>query len=44
MPQGEFEHSTIEEALNRANADKSHVARLLGLTRNAFLTACRRWG
>ena len=31
-----FEQSIIREALNRANGNKSHAARLLGLTRNAL--------
>jgi DNA-binding NtrC family response regulator len=40
LPEGmtldEFEQSIIREALNRANGNKSHAARLLGLTRNAL--------
>ena len=36
MTLDEFEQSIIREALNRANGNKSHAARLLGLTRNAL--------
>ena len=40
LPEGmtldEFEQSLIREALKRANGNKSHAARLLGLTRNAL--------
>ena len=40
IPEGmtldEFEQSIIREALKRANGNKSHAARLLGLTRNAL--------
>jgi DNA-binding NtrC family response regulator len=40
LPEGmtldEFEQSVIREALRRANGNKSHAARMLGLTRNAF--------
>jgi DNA-binding NtrC family response regulator len=40
LPEGmtldEYEQSLIREALKRANGNKSHAARLLGLTRNAL--------
>jgi len=40
LPEGmtldEYEQSIIREALKRANGNKSHAARLLGLTRNAL--------
>jgi transcriptional regulator with PAS, ATPase and Fis domain len=40
LPEGmsldEFEQNIIKEALKRANGNKSHAARLLGLTRNAL--------
>jgi two-component system response regulator AtoC len=40
LPEGmtldEYEQSLIREALHRANGNKSHAARLLGLTRNAL--------
>ena len=36
MTLDEFEQSVIREALRRANGNKSHAARMLGLTRNAF--------
>jgi DNA-binding NtrC family response regulator len=36
MTLDQFEQSIIREALNRANGNKSHAARLLGLTRNAL--------
>jgi DNA-binding NtrC family response regulator len=40
LPEGmtldQYEQSLIREALKRANGNKSHAARLLGLTRNAL--------
>jgi transcriptional regulator with PAS, ATPase and Fis domain len=36
MTLDEYEQSLIREALHRANGNKSHAARLLGLTRNAL--------
>jgi len=40
LPEGmsldEYEQSLIREALKRANGNKSHAARLLGLSRNAL--------
>ncbi len=40
LPEGltldEYEQSLIREALKRADGNKSHAARLLGLTRNAL--------
>jgi DNA-binding NtrC family response regulator len=40
LPEGmtldQYEQSLIKEALKRANGNKSHAARLLGLTRNAL--------
>jgi DNA-binding NtrC family response regulator len=40
LPEGmtldEYEQSILREALKRANGNKSHAARLLGLTRNAL--------
>ena len=40
MPEGftleQYEQSLIKEALKRASGNKSHAARLLGLTRNAL--------
>lgn len=36
MTLDEFEQSIIRQALKRANGNKSQVARLLGLTRNAL--------
>jgi two-component system, NtrC family, response regulator AtoC len=40
LPQGmsldEYEQSIIREALKRADGNKSHAARLLGITRNAL--------
>jgi DNA-binding NtrC family response regulator len=40
LPQGmtleQYEDEIIQEALRRANGNKSQAARLLGLSRNAF--------
>ena len=40
LPEGmtldDYEQSLIKEALKRADGNKSHAARLLGLTRNAL--------
>jgi len=40
LPEGltleQYEQSLIKEALKRASGNKSHAARLLGLTRNAL--------
>jgi DNA-binding protein Fis len=36
MTLDQYEQSLIKEALKRANNNKSHAARLMGLTRNAL--------
>jgi DNA-binding NtrC family response regulator len=36
MTLDDYEQSLIREALKRADGNKSHAARLLGLTRNAL--------